>query len=269
MTNNAGSVLDTIVERKRVEVMERSARVSFEKIQNRAIDAKRPRGFLGALRHRIQSGEPAVIAEIKKASPSKGVIREDFDPSSIAIGYEKGGAACLSVLTDEQFFQGSDDDLIAARQSVRMPVLRKDFIIDPYQVFESRAIGADCLLLIVATLELDRLNELVSLALQLNLDVLMEVHDERDLRVALQLDTPLIGINNRNLKTFETTLETTFGLLAAIPEDRLVVTESGIATREDVRRMRERGVDAFLVGEAFMRAHDPGAALTELFFPGV
>ena len=269
MTNRTGSVLDTIVERKLEEVVERSAQIPLQQIQKRAIDATRPRGFLGALRHRIRNGGPAVIAEIKKASPSKGVIRQDFDPSSIASGYEGAGAACLSVLTDESFFQGSTNDLIGARQSVRIPVLRKDFIIDPYQVFESRAIGADCILLIVATLELDRLNELVSLAAQLNLDVLMEVHDEQELQAALALDAPLIGINNRNLKTFETTLDTTFNLLSSIPQDRLVVTESGIATRDDVTRMRERGVEAFLVGEAFMRAEEPGAALTELFFPEV
>lgn len=261
------SVLDTIVERKLEEVAERSSRIPLEEIRERALGATRPRGFLGALRHRIRSGEPAVIAEIKKASPSKGVIRHDFDPKSIAIGYEKAGATCLSVLTDESFFQGSDDDLIRARESVRIPVLRKEFIVDPYQVFESRTLGADCLLLIVATLEPQRLRELVSLAVQLHLDVLVEVHDEQELQSALELDLPLIGINNRNLATFETTLDTTFNLLAAIPENRLVVTESGIATRDDVTRMREQGVDAFLVGEAFMRAVDPGAALRELFFP--
>ncbi len=263
----SATILDTIVKRKHDEVSQRAARIPLPEIQARALDATRPRGFLGALKHRVRSGEPAVIAEIKKASPSRGLIREDLDPKAIALSYQNAGATCLSVLTDVDFFQGSDDDLIAARESVRIPVLRKDFIVDPYQVFETRAIGADCLLLIVSTLEAEVLLELASLAVQLDLDVLAEVHDEQELATALALDVALIGVNNRNLKTFETSLDTTFNLLASIPEDRLVVTESGISSRQDVARMRDRGVNAFLVGEAFMRATDPGAALKELFFP--
>ena len=262
-----GTILDTILKRKREEVGERAARVPLKELRARALDAHRPRGFLEALKHRIRNSEPAVIAEIKKASPSKGVIRKDFDPGAIATGYENAGASCLSVLTDVDFFQGSDDCLTRARESVHIPVLRKDFIIDPYQIYESRAIGADCLLLIVSTLEPEILAEFVSLAAQLDLDVLAEVHDAQDLATALALDVALIGVNNRNLQTFETRLDTTIDLLVSIPEDRLVVTESGISSRDDVTMMRDHGVNAFLVGEAFMRATDPGAALKELFFP--
>jgi indole-3-glycerol phosphate synthase len=261
------NILDTIIERKREEVRQRASRIPLDAIQEQAIDATRPRGFLGALRHRTRNAQPAVIAEIKKASPSRGVIRRDFEPASIARRYEASGAACLSVLTDEDFFQGSDEDLVRARAAVNIPVLRKDFIIDPYQVFESRVIGADCILLIAAALENEPLRELLSIAIQLDLDVLAEVHDEEELEKVLELDVALIGINNRDLRTFESTIDTTLNLLPGVPSDRLVVAESGISSPEAVAQLRASGVNAFLVGEAFMRAPDPGAALKELFFP--
>jgi indole-3-glycerol phosphate synthase len=224
-----------------------------------------PRDFVGALREKIAASLPAVIAEIKKASPSKGLLRERFDPAAIARGYERAGAAGLSILTDGQFFQGQLDDLRAARAACALPVLRKDFMIAPYQVYEARAAGADCILLIVAALQLVQLRELEAIAHEIGLAVLVEVHDAAELERALQLKTPLIGINNRNLRTFETRLETTLDLLAQIPADRLVVTESGILNREDVLRMRARQVECFLVGEAFMRAEEPGAELARLF----
>jgi len=208
---------------------------------------------------------PAVIAEIKKASPSKGVIRENFDPVAIARSYEKGGATCLSVLTDVDFFQGADAYLQQAREACTLPVIRKDFIIDPYQVYEARTIGADCVLLIVAALSDAQLQELSQLAEQVGLDVLVEVHDEAELHRALKLNTPLIGINNRNLRTFDVSLQTTIDLLPLIPDDRIVVTESAIHTPQDVNFMRKHNVNAFLVGEAFMRADDPGVKLAELF----
>ena len=231
------------------------------------------RDFVGALRNKIAAGQAAVIAEIKKASPSKGVIRADFVPADIAQSYavgntDSGGqvsAACLSVLTDRQFFQGCNDYLKQARASCNLPVLRKDFIIDPYQVYEARAIGADAILLIAACLDDAQMADLEALAHSLNMAVLVEVHDGAELERALKLNTPLIGINNRNLRTFDVTLETTLGLLPAVPPDRLLVTESGISTRADVARMRDAGVQAFLVGESFMRAPDPGRALAELF----
>lgn len=223
------------------------------------------RDFVSALRKRIQDGEAAIIAEIKRASPSRGVLRESFDPAQIARSYEAGGAACLSVLTDREFFQGAPEHLAAARAACTLPVLRKDFIFDPYQVHEARATGADCILLIAACLSVEDMKSLEALADALGMSVLVEVHNASELDAALQLGTPLVGINNRDLRTFDTRLETTLGLLQYMPEDRIVVTESGIASDQDVARMRRRGVNAFLVGEAFMRAPDPGAALRALF----
>ena len=220
---------------------------------------------MGALRAKIAAGLPGVIAEVKKASPSKGVIREDFIPADIAQSYAEYGAACLSVLTDRQYFQGSPDYLKQARASCGLPVLRKDFMVDPYQVYEARAMGADCILLIAACLDDAQMADLEAIALGLNMAVLVEVHDREELQRALKLKTPLVGINNRNLRTFEVTLDTTLGMLADVPKDRLLVTESGILKREDVELMREHGVNAFLVGEAFMRAPEPGEALAELF----
>jgi indole-3-glycerol phosphate synthase len=227
------------------------------------------RDFEGALRRKIAAGQSAVIAEIKKASPSKGVLRADFIPADIAQSYAQGdgetSAACLSVLTDRQFFQGQPDYLKQARASCELPVLRKDFMIDPYQVYESRAMGADCILLIVACLEDARMAELEAVARSLDMAVLVEVHDRDELERALQLKTPLLGMNNRNLRNFEVSLDTTLGLLKEVPADRLPVTESGILAKADVKKMRDAGVHAFLVGEAFMRAEDPGLALAELF----
>jgi indole-3-glycerol phosphate synthase len=258
-------ILQRILSVKLTEVGEAKARKPFSALEDAARSAPEPRDFVGALRRMVSAGKPAVIAEIKKASPSKGVMRPDFDPAAIARDYAAHGAACLSVLTDARFFQGSLGDMIAARAACSLPVLRKDFVIDPYQVFESRAAGADCILLIVAALEDARMRELEAHALALGLAVLVEVHDPQELERALQLRTPLVGINNRNLRTFETRLETTLELLECIPPDRLVITESGILGRADIARMRQRGVNAFLVGEAFMRAAKPGAALSELF----
>ena len=220
------------------------------------------RDFVAALRAK----RPAVIAEIKRASPSKGLLRQNFDPAAIARSYEEGGAACMSVLTDREFFQGAPEHLSAARAACALPALRKDFLIDPYQVMEARALGADCVLLIVACLADVEMRELEALARSLGMAVLVEVHDAAELERALALKTPLIGINNRNLRSFETRLETTLDLLPRIPDDRLVITESGILAKADVKRMREHGVHAFLVGEAFMRADDPGAELRKLFF---
>ena len=214
----------------------------------------------------IAQGDPAVIAEVKKASPSKGVIRPDFRPADIAVSYEFGGAACLSVLTDVDFFQGADDYLRQARDACTLPVLRKDFTVDPYQVYEARALGADCILLIVAALDDGQLVDLSGLAMQLGMDVLVEVHDIDELERALQVPVPLVGINNRNLRTFEVSLDTTLAMKDAVPKDRLLVTESGIVVPEDVATMRDAGVNAFLVGETFMRAEEPGEALRQLFF---
>jgi indole-3-glycerol phosphate synthase len=259
------TVLDRILHDKRLEVARRKATLSLTELKAQARDKPAPRGFIKALQNKISAGQPAVIAEIKKASPSKGVIRENFDPVAIANSYEAGGAACLSVLTDEKYFQGHDDFLVSARASVEVPVLRKDFVVDEYQLVEARNLGADCVLLIVSALDIIALTVLHHTARGLGLDVLMEVHNRPELEAALSLQPRLIGINNRNLKTFETTLETTYGLLDSIPDDVLVVTESGIRTRSDVMAMREHDVDCFLVGEAFMRAADPGAELQKLF----
>ncbi|MCY1287698.1 Indole-3-glycerol phosphate synthase [compost metagenome] len=262
------TVLEKILARKAEEVAERRARVSLGEIEARARAADPTRGFAQALLERVARHEPAVIAEIKKASPSKGVLRENFVPAEIARSYEEGGAACLSVLTDVDFFLGSDAYLKEARAACSLPVIRKDFMIDPYQVVEARAIGADCILLIVSALDDVRMAELAAVARDFNLDVLVEVHDGEELERALKtLDTPLVGINNRNLHTFEVTLDTTLDLLPEIPRDRLVVTESGILNRADVELMEVSEVYAFLVGEAFMRADEPGTELKRLFFP--
>lgn len=258
-------ILQKILNRKAEEVAACAARVPLGEIRRQAAAADAPRGFVAALGRRIAAGQAAVIAEIKKASPSKGVLREDFDPSAIARSYAAGGAACLSVLTDIDFFQGADAYLQQARAACVLPVLRKDFMLDPYQVYEARAIGADCILLIVAALTDMQMTELAALAGHLGLDVLVEVHDAEELARALKLPCRMIGINNRNLRTFETRLETTLELLELIPDDRLVVTESGILAPPDVALMRQHGVNAFLVGEAFMRADDPGQRLAELF----
>ncbi len=262
-------VLEKILARKAEEVAERRVATSLSDLEARirvqAGSGHDPRGFVRAVDARVTAGQAAVIAEVKKASPSKGVIREDFDPAQIAAQYEAGGATCLSVLTDRDFFQGGEAYLQAARSSCSLPVLRKDFTVDPYQVAEARAIGADAILLIVAALGDEQMADLTATADHYGLDVLVEVHDARELERALALPTRLVGINNRNLRDFSTTLDTTLSLLGAIPDDRIVVTESAIHTREDVRAMREAGVSAFLVGEAFMRAEDPGKALSELF----
>ena len=258
-------ILKKIISRKVEEIAERSSEVSLEELKERIESASPVRGFVAAIQSKIEQGQAAVIAEIKKASPSKGVMRENFIPEEIARSYEKGGAACLSVLTDIDFFQGGDDYLQQARAACSLPVIRKDFIIDPYQVYEARAIGADCILLIVAALDDVQMAELATTATQLGMDVLVEVHDGEELARALPLNLPLVGINNRNLRTFETSLDTTLDLLSQIPGDRIVVTESGIHTPDDVALMRENEVNTFLVGEAFMRAEEPGEKLAELF----
>jgi len=258
-------ILAKILQTKKVEAATARQMRSESDLLREAKSRKDVRGFARALEERIAKGKPGVIAEIKKASPSKGVIRENFNPAEIATAYAAHGAACLSVLTDVQYFQGSYDYLRQARAACSLPVLRKDFMIDPYQIIHARAIGADCILLIVAALSLSQLKEFESLAQELGMDVLVEVHDRAELETALQLNTTLVGINNRNLRTFETSLQTTLDLLPLIPEGKRVVTESGILTVDDVTLMRENGVNAFLVGEAFMRANDPGLALHELF----
>lgn len=244
----------------------RSSKVALPELLMRAAEADEPRGFMRALQANIAQGKPAVIAEIKKASPSKGVLRADFKPAEIAQSYARGGAACLSVLTDVDFFQGADAYLQQARAACALPVIRKDFIIDPYQVYEARVINADCILLIAAALQDTQMQDLLELANELGMDVLLEVHDAEELERALKINAPLIGINNRNLRTFETRLNTTLDLLKMIPGDKLVVTESGIHNRADVMLMRDNNVHAFLVGEAFMVAEDPGGKLHELFF---
>ncbi len=258
-------ILQRIVEVKRDEIRAARAHRSLVSIRGDAETIGGQRDFVGALRKKVDAGAAAVIAEIKKASPSKGVLRERFDPAAIAESYGRHGAAALSVLTDGPFFQGAPEYLERARTASALPALRKDFIVDPYQVYESRVLGADCILLIAAILDDALIVDLEALAVELGMAVLVEVHDERELDRALALRTPLLGINNRNLRTFEVTLETTLGLRAEVPADRLLVTESGILGKDDVRRMRDAGVHAFLVGEAFMRAPDPGWALAELF----
>jgi len=260
-------ILNTILARKAQEVAERSARVPLAELQARLADAPPVRGFANALNAAIANGDPAVIAEVKKASPSKGVIRPDFHPADIAVSYEFGGASCLSVLTDVDFFQGADLYLQQAREACTLPVLRKDFVIDPYQLYEARVLGADCILLIVSALDDQQLANLSNLALQLGMDVLVEVHDIDELERAIQVPVPLIGINNRNLRTFEVSLQNTLSLKDAVPRDRLLVTESGILGPEDVKTKRDAGVHAFLVGEAFMRVEEPGEGLRQLFFP--
>lgn len=258
-------ILEKILATKRDEIARAVAAVPLAEMRARAEAAAPPRDFVGALRAKIAVGRPAVIAEIKKASPSKGVLRKDFRPDEIARSYEAAGAACLSVLTDRQYFQGAPEYLVEARAACALPVLRKDFMVDPYQIYEARALGADCILLIAAALDLPTLRELEGLADSLGMAVLVEAHDAAELGLALALKTPLVGINNRNLRTFETRLDTTLNLLSGIPSDRIVVTESGILEPADVALMQAGGVNAFLVGEAFMRAVDPGIALTQLF----
>ena len=259
------NVLDRIMAVKRAEVAAAKSALPYAELEARARRAPPVRDFVGSMRSRIQGGAAAVIAEVKRASPSKGLLRENFSPSGIAKSYESGGAACLSVLTDRQFFQGAPEHLEAARAACTLPALRKDFIFDAYQVHEARAMGADCILLIAACLSVAQMKELETAAGALDMAVLVEVHDAAELDAALELRTPLIGVNNRDLRTFETRLETTLALLPRMPAGHIVVTESGILSREDVARMRSNGVDAFLVGEAFMRAADPGAALRSMF----
>ncbi len=259
-------ILKRILSHKQEEIVQRSAVTPLPELRKRADNASAVRGFAKSMEIKLDRGESAVIAEIKKASPSKGVIRENFDPVQIARSYEKAGAACLSVLTDENFFQGHDDYLVMARDACKLPVIRKDFMVDDYQVYESRALSADCILLIVAALDDARLTSLYQLANELGMDVLVEVHDEYELDRAMKLDLSFVGINNRNLHNFETHLSTTTGLLKLLPKECFVVTESGIHSHADVQFMRDHGVNAFLVGEAFMRVAEPGELLLELFF---
>jgi indole-3-glycerol phosphate synthase len=258
-------ILDRIIEVKRDEIRVSQESVSIEELRLQA-STRDSRDFVGALRAKHAEQKPAIIAEVKKASPSKGVLREQFVPAEIAQSYERGGAACLSVLTDVQFFKGSVAYLEEARAACSLPVLRKDFIVDPYQILEARAMGADCILLIAAALQLTQMSDLEAFAHSLGLAVLVEVHDQDELMQALTLKTPLIGINNRNLRTFETSIDTTIGMLEMVPDDRIVVTESGILCRADVERLRAMDVQTFLVGEAFMRADDPGTELARMFF---
>ena len=259
------NILETILRRKKEEISERQRLMPFDRLINSIDSAPQPRGFMRSITRTTEAGAPAVIAEIKKASPSKGVIRESFDPVAIAESYKIGGATCLSVLTDIDFFQGSDAYFEQVRLACTLPLIRKDFIIEAYQVYESRVLGADCLLLIVSALTKAKLVQLSTLASQLGMDVLVEVHNRRELETALLIGAEMIGINNRNLTTFETTLDTTYGLLEFIPHGSIVVTESGIQSRSDVLAMRTRGVNAFLVGEAFMRKDNPGLMLKNLF----
>ncbi len=265
-STNRAEILNKIIEHKKNELVERKQRIALEKMQEWAKEAPSPRGFEAALRAAQVAKRPGVIAEIKRASPSKGILRENFNPMQIAASYQMNGASCVSVLTESEFFKGSCAILELSRKTCFLPILRKDFIIEPYQVYETRAIDADCLLLIVAALEDEQMSELYALAKELRLDVLVEVHNEEELERALNLEPTLLGINNRNLHTFETLLDTTFNLLSKVPETCHVVTESGIHTKDDISLMMEKGVNSFLVGEAFMLAEEPGAKLKELFF---
>jgi indole-3-glycerol phosphate synthase len=267
MTDSADTptVLKKILARKHQEVAERRRKVAFADLEGRASAQPAARGFVEAVALQVENGRPAVIAEVKKATPSKGVIRANFDPAAIAKSYERGGATCLSVLTDIDFFQGSDAHLQSARNACELPVLRKDFTVDPYQVVEARAMGADCILLIVAALSDEQLDELSDVALQWGLDVLVEVHSRAELERAIPLGNRLLGINNRDLHTFETSLQTTFDLLDDLPDEFIVVSESGIHSRDDVAALRQHGVHAYLIGEVFMRANDPGTELKRLF----
>lgn len=258
-----GTILDEILERKKQEVAERSARTSLNDLKSQELSPTR--GFIDAIRASLSAGKPAVISEIKKASPSKGVIRQDFDPAAIAKSYSASGASCLSVLTDEDYFQGADAYLEQARNACALPALRKDFIVDAWQIYESRFLGADCILLIVAALSGEQVRDYYAQATEIGLDVLIEVHNAGELAIAQSTDATLIGINNRDLHSFDTRLDTTLELLPQIDPNRILVTESGIHSREDVRRMRSAGVNSFLVGEAFMRAENPGDALKALF----
>jgi indole-3-glycerol phosphate synthase len=261
------TILERILNVKRAEVAAARGRLPQSELEHCAGEAPPPRDFVAAIRKKISARMPAVIAEIKRASPSKGLLRAQFDPAQIAKSYETGGAACMSVLTDKEFFQGAPEHLIAAKAACGLPALRKDFVVEPYQVYESRVMGADCILLIVACLSTAEMVDLEALARKLGMAVLVEVHDGAELEKASSLNTPLLGINNRNLRTFETSLDTTLDLMPRIPADRIVVAESGIASTADVVRLRAGGVNAFLVGETFMRAPDPGLALRGLFYP--
>jgi len=264
--NKVPDILQKILQRKTEEITQAAAKESLADLSKRAEDALPVRGFIQSIERKITAKQAAVIAEIKKASPSKGVMRENFMPADIAKSYAKGGAACLSILTDRDFFQGATEFLIQAREATELPVIRKDFIIDPYQVYEARAMNADCILLIVSALEDVVLNELLALAHQLDMDVLMEVHDRQEMQRAIESGARLIGVNNRNLRTFDVSLQTTLDMLDMLPDDRILVTESGIHAPADVQLMRENNVNSFLVGEAFMRADEPGEKLAELFF---
>ena len=259
------TILDRIIAKKHQEVSDRKEQRSIQDLESMLANQDATRGFTDRLVKRVMTQKSAVIAEIKRASPSKGLLRADFQPALHAQQYETAGASCLSILTDQDFFQGSDDDLQVARGACNLPVIRKDFMVDPYQIIESRVLGADCILLIVATLDDTELRHLYDTAISVGLDVLIEVHDERELERALALDNKLIGINNRNLHTFETRLEVTLDLLQHIPDDRLLITESGISRAKDVELMHRHGIYGFLVGEALMRQPDPGVALTGLF----
>ncbi len=259
------NILDTIIATKFEEIKDSQKIKSLDQLRDEVINASKPRGFVKAIETQLSKNRAAVIAEIKKASPSKGVIRENFNPKEIAISYEKGGATCLSVLTDQQYFQGHANYLKEARAACSLPVLRKDFMVDPYQIYEARAMGADCILLIVAALPLDLMQELEEITHSLGMNVLVEVHNQEELNLALQLNTPLLGINNRNLKTFDVSLDTTFDLLKNISADKIIVTESGIFTSNDVKLMQDHHVNTFLIGEAFMRESNPGQSLKNLF----